>query len=282
MNRSVITVKIFFALALFVAAQARANANELQSETVKAWDEYIRTADLQMKDRLERRTSFLWMDESADHRQRIDRGEILVAPIVSQGTRRVPGGLIHHWIGAVFIPGATIDSLSTVMRNYNAYKDFYKPVVVDSKVLDCTATEQKFWMRWRHEVLFVTAAMEGVYESHHIMLDSRRGYNVSDSIRLQEIENYGRAGQRLLPPETGDGYIWRMYSISRYEQRNGGVSLEVEAMVLTRDIPTSVQWLVSPIVNHLSRNSLMTTLQQTRDAVKSPLPNTGTVSMCSN
>jgi hypothetical protein len=47
------------------------------------------------------------------------------------------------------------------------------------------------------------------------------------------------------------------------------VYLEIEAMVLTRDIPPSLRPLVDPIVHRLSINSLTTTLRETRVAVSS-------------
>jgi len=257
------------AMSLLTATAAPAGSNQLQADTVQAWDEYVRNAELRMKVRLDGGAPYLWTDESASRRQRIARGEVIVEPLLADGNRRVPHGLIHHWIGGIFIPGVTIDSLSTVMTNYDAHKDFYKPVVADSKLLSCSATDQAFWMLWQHKILFITTAMEGQYQGRHIRVDSRRGYNVADSIRMQEIENYGRPGQRLLAPGTGEGYIWRLHSFARYEERNGGVNLEVEGIALSRDIPVSVRWLVNPIVNRLSMSSLTTTLQQTRDAVHS-------------
>jgi len=82
-------------------------------------------------------------------------------------------------------------------------------------------------------------------------------------------ELQGRPSERLLPADAGAGFIWRIRSISRYLERDGGVYLEIEAIALTRDIPSSLRWLVSPVVNHLSVNSLTTTLSQTREAVGS-------------
>jgi len=282
MSRSIITINAVLALAIFATAPMPARANDLQPETINAWNTYLHSTDLRMKDRLDGKTSFLWTDESADRKQRVGRGEIPVAPVLSHGTQKVPNGLIHHWIGGIFIPGATIDSLSTVVQNYDAYKDFYKPVVVDSKILGCSSADQRFWMLWQNKVLFITAAIEGQYHTHHVRVNSRRGYNIADSLQLQEIENYGHAGQRLLPPGTGTGYMWRLHSIARYEERDGGVDLELEVIALTRDIPVSVRWLVNPIVNHLSINSLLTTLQQTRDAVNSPQSATVMGLMCAN
>src|SRR5262249_37073316 len=156
---------------------------------------------------------FLWTDESADRRNRIAAGEIVVAPVVGDGTQKVAHGLIHHWIGGVFIPGTTIESLSTLMLNYSAYKDFYKPTVVASKLLICTDTDQTFGRRLQSKGLFVTAASEGQYQTHQVRIDSHRGYNVAESIHIQEIENYGRPEQRLLPEGAGVGYVWKLHTI---------------------------------------------------------------------
>lgn len=282
MSRSTTTINALLAIVIFAAASAPAHAKDLQPETINAWNVYVRSADSRMKDRLNGNTSFLWTDESADRKQRVGRGEIQVAPVVSHGTQKVPDGLIHHWIGGIFIPRATIGSLSAVMQDYGAYKEFYKPVVVDSKVMGCSSDDQRFWMLWQNKVLFVTAAIEGQYRAHHVRVDSHRGYEIAETVQVQEIENYGRPGQRLLPDGTGNGYIWRLHSIARYEERDGGVHLELEAIALTRDIPVSVRWLVNPIVNHLSISSLVTTLQQTKDAVNSLQAMTDTGAMCAN
>jgi hypothetical protein len=256
--------------------------NQLQRETVNAWEEYIRTVDSRMRARFDGYTPFLWIDESVHRGRRIGQGDILVAPVLPHGTQSVPNGLIHHWIGGVFIPGATITSLSAVVQDYGKYKDFYKPVVVDSKVLGCTDENQRFSMLLQHRVLFVTAAIQGEYSARGVKVDGRREYNVADAVLVQEIEHYGGREERLLPPGTGNGFIWRLHSIARYEERDGGVYLELEAIALTRNIPASVRWFVNPVVNHLSINSLTTTLQQTRDAVHATTKATEAGSLCPN
>jgi hypothetical protein len=271
MSKRLVGATAFLGILLFATA-GRVNAHDLLMETVNAWDAYIQGAHLRTEERLNGRKPFLWIDESAERRQRIRVGEILVAPVIGYGIQSVPNGLVHHWIGGIFIPNATIDSLAAITLDYGRYKEFYSPVVVEAKLLACTATGQRFSMLWHRKVLFVDAAMQGEYAAHEVRIDSHRGYNVSDTVQLQEIENYGRPNQRVLPPDTGDGFIWRLHSVARYEERDGGVYLELEAIVLTREIPSSVRWLVSPVVNRLSRNSLTTSLRQTRDAVNSMSP----------
>lgn len=242
-------------------------AGDLQTETLSAWDAYIKAASARMQERVDGTQPFFWMDESPDRRPRARRGEILIAPSVNHGIQAVPNGMIHHWVGALFIPGGTVEALKAVVYDYDGYHHVYRPVVIDAKTLGCTTTDREFSMTWQRRVLFVNAAINGQYRSHDVMLDERRGYDVTGTKLVQEIQDYGRSGERLLPPDTGSGFIWRLHSIARYEERDGGVYLELEALALTRDIPASLRWLVSPVVNRLSINSLALTLQQTRQAV---------------
>jgi len=189
--------------------------------------------------------------------------------MVGHGTEGVPHGLIHDSIGAIFIPEASVDSLWAVVHDYDQYQQMYRPVVTSSKTLACTDTSQEFRMVWQRKVLFVSAAMQGLYQSHDVTLDARRGYSIAEAVEIREIEGYGHPGERLLPPNTGSGFIWRIRTVAPYEERDGGVYLELEAMALTRDIPASLAWIVKPVVNHLSIDSLITTLRQTREAVNS-------------
>lgn len=270
-------LRLLISLCLIAAgAPGIVKAMELQAGTVKAWEEYVRGAETRIQTRPDASRPFLWIDESSERRAQVQRGEIVVAPVVGHGTESVQAGLIHDWIGAVFIPNATTESLLRVLHDYDEYKDIYKPVVTDSKTLACTAEKQEFAMTWQRRVLFVNAAMEGHYLAHDIAIDARHGYIVADATELQDIEDYGNARQRILPPGTGKGFIWRLHSIARYEETDGGVYLELEVIALTRDIPASLAWLVNPLLSHLSIKSLTATLSQTSRAVsrapRSPEP----------
>jgi hypothetical protein len=153
-----------------------------------------------------------------------------------------------------------------VVHNYDRYKEVFGPAVTDSKLLACSGADQRFSMVWVQKVLFVHAAMEGQYVSHDFTLDKRRVYSLAGTTEVREIQNYGQSGERMLPAGQGNGFIWRLHSITRYEQRDGGVYIELEAMALTRGIPASLRWLVTPVVRHLSMNSLAISLRQIRDA----------------
>ena len=86
---------------------------------------------------------------------------------------------------------------------------------------------------------------------------------------MQEVRHYGKPNEQILPSDRASGYIWRLYSIARYEQRDGGIYVEVEAIALSRDIPPVLRWIANPIVRRVSRNSMLISLQQTQEAVRS-------------
>jgi hypothetical protein len=249
------------------------HAAELKPETIKAWDEYIRGANARMAGRVHG-AHFLWTDESPDRLNRVRQGEVVVSHAGERAPQNVAHGLIHDWIGAAFIPNVRIDDLFSVVRDYGRYKDFYRPSVVDSKPLpqagekDERVSGDRFSMVLLNQSLFLKKALESEYQSSYIKVDGRRWYGVSYSTRIQEIENFGRAAQRKLPPDTGSGLIWRLYSFSRFEERDGGVYVEMEAIALSREIPFSVRWMVEPIVRRVSRSSILTSLNQTSEAVR--------------
>jgi hypothetical protein len=263
------TLKITLGLALALAVPSALPAVELKPETLRAWEAYLRLADTRMKLRLAGSKPFLWADESPERLRQLRQGEILATPVDGRAKRNVPGGLIHDWLGSAFIPNATLDEVLAVIHDYTHYKDIYKPVVADSKTIEYNGPEQKFSMLWEHHVLFVTAALNGVYEAHDFPIGSSRWYSVATTTEVREIVDYGQRSARLLPPDRGSGYIWRLRSMARMEERDGGVYVELEALALTRDIPGSVDWLVGPVIKRLSRNSVVTTLSQTRQAVAS-------------
>jgi len=244
-------------------------AAELQPETLAAWNRYIEQAKSRMNSRLDAGSHFLWSDEAPDRTRRVRSGEILVAPVSGSGRINVPNGLIHDWIGAAFFPDATIAKVFSTMDEYGCYKDFYAPTVIDSRLLWRNGTESSFSMRWRQKALFVVTVMDGDYKAYYVRRNETSRYGFVWSTRIQEVLNNGQPSELKLTPGTGNGFIWRLFSISRFEEREGGVYVELEAMALSRCVPACLGWLVDPVVNRLSQSVLVTSLSQTREAVRS-------------
>ncbi len=257
-------------LTLVVAAllfTAPAHAANLKAETVAAWDEYIQSVNVTLQDRVRPGGSFLWAYEDSERIAKVHRGEIVVAPAPGPSPRKVRGGLIHHWIAAAFLPNVRLDDVLEVTEDYDRYQEFYRPSVIASKAIAREDSNDYFSMQLMNKAFFLKTTLDADYQATNVRLDDRRFYSVSRSTRVQEIEDYGRPSQHKMPEGQGGGYIWKLFSIGRLEQRDGGVYLELEAIALSRDIPVALRFVVDPIVRSVSRNSLLSSLQQTGEAV---------------
>jgi hypothetical protein len=250
-----------------VAVVFTGQAAELKQETVRAWQEYVGSATARMQQPLPPGAHFLKVDED-QWISKVRKGEVLVSHAGSQGLTNVPSGLIHDWFGAAFMPRTTLNQVLAVVRDYNHYKEFYHPTIADSKTLSSDGLEDRFSMVLVNNSRVIETALASDYKCRYVRVSDRRWYSVSESTRIQEIENRGTPSQHMLPEGEGRGLLWRLFSITRFEERDGGVYIELEAIALSRDIPVSLRWMVEPIVRRVSRNSLTTSLQQTEDAVR--------------
>jgi hypothetical protein len=246
-----------------------ASTVKLKPETLKAWQAYVEAARVRMQGRLKGDGPFLLSDDDPARAAKLRTGEILVAPVGPHIPQSVPSGLIHDWSGEVFIPNVTVPDVLRVIRNYEDYKQIYTPAVIDSEAIEVRESEDQFSMVLMNRSLIAKTALDGQFQSDFFRVSEQRWYSVSETTRIQEISGYGTDNQHRLPQNEGMGLIWRTYAITRFEERDGGVYIETEAIVLSRDIPISLRWMVNPIVRRISRSSLTTSLSQTRDAVMS-------------
>jgi hypothetical protein len=264
----VLRKQIHFGMAtLFLLLQGTANAASLNSETLKAWDAYVQAATDRMQQRLQPGRHFLWVDEDEDRLANVRNGEPVIAPVGEHIPQKVTNGLIHDWMGAVFIPHTKMEDVLSTIRDYKRYKEFYHPGVAASKTLESEDLKDRFSVVLMNKVLVSKKALDSDCESSYYRVDDRHWYSISRSTRIQEIQNYGEEDQHKLPVDVGTGLIWRLTSITRFEERDGGVYFELEAIALSRDIPASLHWIVAPIVRRASKNSLALSLEQTENAV---------------
>ena len=258
------------AISLALLFSAAVNGAELKPETAQAWEGYLASVNARMIDRAH--GSFLWVDESEERLRRVRDGEIVVAPIQPKMPIAVPHGLVHHWIGASFLPGAHLEDVIARLRDYDRYDEFYAPAVKDVQVVerdsDPDQARDRFVITLTNPSLFSKRALESEYTSNYTPVDAHRSYSLSHSVRVQEWSEYGTARQRKLPQGEGSGYIWNISTISRFEERDGGVYLEIEAIALSRDVPPTVRLLADPIIRRVSKASLATSLDETRKAVE--------------
>ena len=266
-----IGVKMTCAIA-FGAVLSVAQAANLKPETVKAWEDYVQSASEGIQAHNNEPAGFLQLYDRPAVAAKIARGKIVVMPAGPHIPKKVPFGLIHDWIGTTFIPNTTIKDVLAIIRDYNKYREMYPPHVLEAKVTSTEETKDLFSVVLMNRSVIAKTALDFDYETVFVRVDDHRMYSITQSKRVQDIADYGTAKQRTLPEGQGTGLIWRLYSVSRFEERDGGLCVETEAMALSRDIPSALRLVVEPIVRRVSRESLETALGQTATAVRSFVP----------
>ncbi len=257
----------FCFLVLGVTGISAAGA-DLKSETVQQWEDYVKAADARHADRLAQGV-FLLSDEVTGQTTKLRKGRVVVTPASQHVPLKVQSGLIHDWAGAAFIPNVKFDDVLPVLRDYDRYGDYYRPNVVYAKRIAASESKDQFSMVLINKSAIARTALDTDYQTVYTQLDHHRWYSVTDATRIQEIADYDTPSQHILPENHGTGLIWRLHSTARFEERDGGVYIEVEAIALSRDIPAALRWVVEPIVRRVSHSSLATSLQQTEAAVRS-------------
>ncbi|HVN03630.1 MAG TPA: hypothetical protein VMT86_04380 [Bryobacteraceae bacterium] len=253
---------------LLVCCLAAGNvmAAELQPETLAAFDKYIHESEARMQPRFEPGGAFLWVDEQAQRKAQVRAGRVVIENRGGRGSIPVPGGLIHDWIGAVFIPGVTLPQTLALVQDYDHNHDHFAPEVMASKLVSRHGDDFKVYLRLMKKKV-ITVILDTDYDVRYSPLDGGRCHSRAYSTRIAEIGNPGKPDEHALPPGKDHGFLWRLYSYWRFQEREGGVYVECEAISLTRAIPAGLGWLIQPIIQNLPRESLENTLHETREAL---------------
>jgi hypothetical protein len=239
---------------------------QLKHQTTDAFEAYIRKAEAEMTPGLEGSEPFLWSDLTPERAQQVRKGHIVAQLWVGKELFRVPDGLIHDWVGAVWIPGTTVKETLLLVQDYDNHKRVYKPDVIGSKLLSHQGNDFKIYLRLLKKKI-ITVVLDTDHDVHYTPLGNTRWFCRSYTSRISEVENAGKPNEKVVPPDTGYGFLWRLDSYWRFEERNGGVYVETRAISLTRDVPTGLGWIIEPIVRKLPRQSLISTLEATRQAL---------------
>jgi hypothetical protein len=248
-------------------APALLSAVEPQPVTLQAWDDYVREAKMHMAMRARGRAPFLWLDEKPETARRVRSDGIIVEPVGGYSPHAVRGGLIHDWLGAMFLPKAQLARVKQVLDDYDRYPDVYKPMVVKARVLEQTPDHERITLLMAQKTFWVTGAVETENDITLTDVSPFQMYSLSASVQVHEIADFGKPSQHAFPQDNGPGYVWRTFTLTRLEQCDDGVYEELEMIALSRGIPLAYRWLVQPLAEHLPRNVLLATLQDTRDAV---------------
>jgi hypothetical protein len=240
---------------------------ELRPETTEAFLRYAQRREASILSNRINGGKFLWSDENSERQARVRGGEVVIEPGRERGTIEVKGGMIHDWIGAAFLPNATLAKVLKTIQNYDNHKNLYAPEVVDSRTLSRGGNNFKIRIRLLKKKL-ITVVLNTEHEIAYFPIDATRQHSRSRTTRIAEVEDVGEKNEHELTPGDDHGLLWNLNTYWRFLERDGGVWVECDAISLTRGIPIGLGWLITPIVRELPRESLTQTLEGTRRALR--------------
>jgi len=261
-------------LVLSCLAAETLEAAELKQETSSAFSRYVVLTEERMAKSLHDGDSFYSMGGKPELQRealriRLRQGEIIIDQMATLDGDRpitVPGGLVHHWIALGFIPGVNLNQALALLQDYEQYPVVYQPDVKRSKLLSTDGTHFNIYLRLYQKTI-VTAVFNAEFEVTYFRVDERRAHSRSYSKRIAEVENPDLPKERERPVGNDRGYLWRLYSYWRLEERDGGIYVELESVGLSRSVPVFFAWLVNPLLKSLPKGYLSRVLNSTRTAL---------------
>ena len=126
--------------------------------------------------------------------------------------------------------------------------------------------KKKMMLRF-YQKKIITTVIDTDQEVHYQVVDKTHAWSRSHTTRVQEVSNAGKSDERLEPEGHDRGFVWKLNTFWRFEEKDGGTYLECQAISLSRDIPTGLGWMVGSFVSSVPRESLTFTLTTARAAL---------------
>jgi hypothetical protein len=256
-------------LVLVILAMAPVSITAEPSPTaVSEFNSYVRALESRLAQQHRSQITFLApLTSAAQTDTRLRRGELIVDKLTPSNPPVSSGAMLHHWRGTAFVPGATAAEFLRVTRDFNAYPKYFAPQILQAEVLAQQGDGLEASMRVRQHHL-VTVVLDITSAIDYGRLDSQHQYSMAHSTKISEIDAQGTEKEHALGANEDHGYLWRLNTYWSYEERDGGLYMQIESVSLTRSIPPGLGWAITPFVESVPRESLEFTLRSTYDALR--------------
>jgi hypothetical protein len=254
-----------------------AGARELKPATLAAFEKYVKLTEARMATEVNGASAFLWVDRQPEAQRtqlygRLKRGDVLAHRLETrEGNKEIEisDGMIHHWVGTILLPGATLDKVMAFVKDYGNYSKYFAPTIVRSRVISQTPDRFEVSMRTSTKKI-ITVVIDADYVIEYRPIGEDRMYTRSAAKNLFEVADAGTPRERRTPAEEGRGYLWRLNNYCSFEQRPEGTYEQCESISLTTEVPWVLRFIVTPFVTSVPRETLEFTLGRVRAGVKLP------------
>jgi hypothetical protein len=221
----------------------------LRPETVAGWERYVRAT--------EARTA-----ADGGIGQPLAATGVEVTGAISRAPDgqpiEVPGALVHHWRGRVFIPRASVGDILARVAHPGA-EDRNQEDVVAARVLARGPGSLRLFLRLRRTAI-VTVVYNTEHDVHYGRQPDGDGWSRSRATRIAEVAEPDTTREHERLPGDDRGFLLRLNSYWRYEAVPGGTLVECESISLSRGAPAVVLGAVRPVIDQVARGSMERTL----------------------
>jgi putative flippase GtrA len=245
---------------------------ELRATTLQAWSAYERLVDARLQSSPPDGTPFFALDAYGikDWKAAAMAGGVtmhrLERPQPGGGAVVVPDGKIHHWAGAIFVPGMTVDAVLKHLSRFAGRESEHYDDVIASRLIAREGDTHKVFLKLRR-TKFVTVTYNTEHAVTYRRLSGSRATARSVSTRIAELADAGTPSEHEKPAGKDQGFLWRLNAYWRYEAVNGGVLIECESISLSRDVPALLRVFIGGMVEGVARESLERTLASLKRAL---------------
>src|ERR1019366_6594865 len=258
---------LLLAVALVVASPGCVAA-EPAAAAISTFNSYVNAVESRLAQQHRSEASFLASaDSDTQSDARLRRGELMVERISPAAGAELPGAMLHDWRGTAFVPGATTADFERLMKDFGGYPQHFAPQVLQARVIARQGDRLQATMRVRQKQV-ITVVMDTTFDITYGRLDAQHGYSLSRSTQIAEIDAPGTAKEHAMSSSEEHGFLWRLNTYWSYEERDGGLYMQIESVSLTRAIPTGLGWIVGSFLGSGARESLEFTLRATCNALR--------------
>ena len=230
-------------------------------ETKHAFDQYAAAVEARIEgDRGTSRFLRLAGDPRARARLRVGEAPAVAAKVLGlQPSIVIPGGQVQHWVGAGFIPRMTLARALPKLRDYDNRKRDMAPAIVESRILSREGDQFRVWLRMQQRDV-IAAVFDLILRIRY--RPGERGQLEIES-RTESIQEVSGVDAPRGVAVKDRGLLWVLDDYWRFEELDGGVYVECEALVLARQTPLLLRWIADPLVARASRRTLDGAIEDT-------------------
>jgi len=180
----------------------------LKPATLTAFEHYVQLTETRKDEELRRGEVFLWVDslpqpQRAQAYAQLRQGQVRIERLETHDSGRpipCPDGLIHHWVGVIFVTAATLEQTLRLVQDYDHHASYFAPDVMRSKILKHNGNDYHIYLRFLRKKAMITVVLDTEHEVHYFPIDATHVRSQSLTTRVAEVENHDRPDERQNSP----------------------------------------------------------------------------------